>query len=100
MFHDWTPADFGVFFLAAATFLGTVTTLALQIIKAVKENTAVTVANTLDRAAKTAMTSEQLGTIQTLVTDIHKGTGDGAVQPSVTVNIPPPAATTGRPPTT
>lgn len=95
---NWTPQDWMIFLGAIVTTITAIVAVLspfiLNVIKAIKENTAVTVANTTDRAVKTAATNEALSTIQTLVTDIHRGTGDGT---SPTVNVttapnPPPQA--------
>lgn len=88
----WSPQDWALFVSTVIVpLLAAVATLWKAISNNTKEttlNTEVTSYNTADRALKTAATVEQLSTIQTLVTDIHKGTGDGVVP--IVVNPPAP----------
>lgn len=53
---------------ALVVLVGAISTAAVAIIRALKENTAVTVANTLDRATKTATTNAKLDAITDAVT--------------------------------
>ena len=80
---DWSVDDWIKLLVALGGFAGIVTPLAIQVIRAVRENTRVTVANTLDRAEKTVATNEKLDTIVGAVT----GTGSGVT----VVNVPPAA---------
>lgn len=81
----WSPQDWAVF---VSTVIVPLFAAVATLWAAVNKNTNVTKANTEDRAVKSAATVEQLSTIQTLVTDIHKGTGDGVVP--IVVNPPAP----------
>jgi len=90
---EWSPQDWVIFLGAVVTTLlaivGALTPAALSIIRAVKENTRVTVENTVDRAVKTAATNEVLDTIKSQVQDIHLGTGSGT-GPGTTVVVEQP----------
>lgn len=77
-----TAQDYVVIIGALVGLCGAISAAAVAIIKALKENTAVTVANTVDRAEKTIATNEKLDTIVGAVT----GTGSGVT----VVNVPPP----------
>lgn len=87
---EWSPQDWGIFFLAAAPFVAGLAAAVVSIVKALRENTRVTVENTQDRAVKTEVTNQKLDTIAATV---------GATPP-VTVNVSPsppetPVAPTG-----
>lgn len=83
-----TAQDYVVIIGALVGLCGAISAAAVAIIKALKENTAVTVANTIDRAVKTEATNAVLSEIGSQVRDIHAGTGTGA--PTVVVTAPPP----------
>lgn len=63
-----TAQDWVIVLGAVAALVGAVATAAVKVIQALRENTAVTVANTLDRATKTATTNAKLDAITDAVT--------------------------------
>ncbi len=104
---EWGAQDWVVFFGSVVATLGAIlgllTPFILTIIKAIRENTAVTVANTADRAVKTAATNEALTEIKDQTRAILAGTstGTGTVvvmqQPTPTDQATPAPAETPAP---
>ena len=69
----WSVTDWGMFF---TTVLGFITTLYLTVVKpliaSLRENTAVTIENTADRAVKTAETVKALDSLADVVTTTNQ----------------------------
>ncbi len=93
----------GAIAAAVVTIVGVLSPFVLNVIKALKENTAVTVANTADRAVKTAATNEALTEIKDQTRAILAGTGTGTgtvvvmQQPTPTDQATPAPAETPAP---
>lgn len=89
---QWSPTDWGIFFLAASPFVAGFFAGVVTVIKALHDNQAAIIANTADRAVKAqaaAATAEKadgtLATIAAKVDAIHAVDVIGAANaPSVT----------------